>query len=109
MRELITVEAFDRALLVAAAAWLAVWLAVAGLRRKGGGAGRYLLWALLGPITIGLWKYYCWTVRVDPQTGYVGLHRVSVFAINALAFIACGCLIGYLAGRLHNNGGKSEG
>lgn len=109
MRELITVEAFDRALLAAAAIWLVVWLAVAALRRRAGAVRLQVLLALLGPVAFGLWKYYAWTVRVDPETGYVGLHRVSVFVVDALVFVVCGCLIGYLAGRLHNHGGKSEG
>lgn len=109
MHELVTVAAFDRALLVAAGVWLVGSLVVVGLRRKAGGGAAGFLWAALGPLAFGLWKYYQWTVRVVPETGYVGLHKVSVFAIDALVFIAVGCLVGYLTGRLHNNGGKPEG
>jgi len=45
-----------------------------------------------------LWRYYSWTVRYDPATGYVGLHKVSVLLINVAVFVAVGAVIGIVWG-----------
>lgn len=109
MRELVTVAGFQQALLAAAAVWTVACVAL-GLARRGRPAGRVaLLSAVLGPLVCLLWFGYCWTVRVDPQTGYVGLHRVSVFALNGLVFVLVGGLAGYLIGRVARSGRTGEG
>lgn len=41
-----------------------------------------------------MWIYYSWTVRYDPKTGYVGLHKVSVLLINLAVFSLVGVLVG---------------
>jgi hypothetical protein len=107
MHELITVAAFGRGLLVAAGAWMALCLVGAavwpGQRRR-----LALVCAALGPLVYALWLGYCWTVRVDPQTGYVGLHRVSVFVVDLVAFVVIGAAVGWLIGRMAR-GGKQAG
>lgn len=109
MRELVTVAGFQQVLLAAAAVWTLACVALA-LARRGRPVGRVaLLSATLGPLVCLLWFGYCWTVRVDPQTGYVGLHRVSVFALNAVVFIAVGVLLGHLIGRAARPRGPREG
>jgi len=103
MRELITVQAFDRAVLVAAGAWLlaAVGAGIVGhVRGKAGAALRGAALGLLGPLAAGLYRFYSWTVRVDPSTGYVGLHQVRVFALNIVVFCAVGALVGWALSRL---------
>ena len=51
-----------------------------------------------------MWKYYSWMVRYDPETGYVGLHKVSVLLINVAVFVAVGALIGIAWGLLARRG-----
>jgi hypothetical protein len=107
MHELITVTAFGRGLLVAAGAWTVLCLVGAGVWR----AQRRriaLVCAALGPLVYGLWLAYCWTVRVDPQTGYVGLHRVGVFAADLVAFMLIGAVVGWLIGRMARKGGQGD-
>ena len=102
-RELITVAQFSHLLLIACAIWAAGCLAAGGI-----GAARKaerpwlkaLACALLAPLVWGLYALYTWTVRVDPASGYVGLHRVSVFALNLLLFVAVGGLVGWLFARI---------
>ncbi len=107
MRELITVEAFGRGLVIASAAWVVIGLAVTLVRRGSPNAlHRGLAWTMLGILVPALWALYSWMVRVDPDTGYVGLHRVSVFAASALVFIAVGIALGYLFARLYRNNTK---
>jgi len=104
MRELITVDAFSRWVTVGAVAWLVGAVVVHSLpsvRRRPRPVERALAWALIGPVALSMWRLYLWTVRVDPQTGYVGLHRVGVFAINAVVFIIVGALLGVMFARLH--------
>lgn len=55
-----------------------------------------------GILIFVLWKFYSWMVRYDPETGYVGLHRVSVFLINVAVFVAVGAIIGVIWGILSN-------
>lgn len=56
----------------------------------------------LGVLNWILWRYYSWTVRYDPATGYVGLHRVSVLLINVVVFVAVGVALGVVWGVLAN-------
>jgi hypothetical protein len=105
MQELITIEGFGRTLGILCVLWSVVSLilgAAATARGKRRGLYRGLVWALIGPLTWGLWKYYGWMVRVVPETGYVGLHRTSVFAINLLVFVVVGAGVGYVLGRLYH-------
>lgn len=98
MHELVTVAGFERGLLVVCALWTAVCVVAAILRRSA------LAWvaAAAGPLVIAAWRAYLWTVRVEPETGYVGLHRVSVFAGNLIVFCALGVALGRLAARVAN-------
>ncbi len=102
MREIVTIEAFDR--------WLQV-LAVSGLLA---GIGAGLVWArrlkhprrfLLGLLTglvgglmpsllYGLWRFYLWRIRIDLDRNFVGLHRVDVLLGNLVLFAMVGALIG---------------
>lgn len=115
MHELITVEAFGRGLRALCAAWFVLGLAMvlmAAVRRHTRGLRLWLAAALLGPLVWALWCFYCWMVRVDPQTGYVGLHQVRVFALNLVVFIAVGMVLGLILGRLARDvvtRGPSEG
>jgi hypothetical protein len=109
MRELITVEAFNRALTWVCVAWAVVCMVVAAAgRRDRARAGRAVAWAALAPLVFALWKYYCWMVRVVPETGYVGLHKVRVFAVNLLVFVALGAVIGWAFGRLYRARGAGD-
>jgi len=51
---------------------------------------------LLGPVIWGMWRFYSWMVRYNPQTGEAGLHKVWVHAFNALIFIAFGLVLGVI-------------
>jgi hypothetical protein len=55
---------------------------------------------LVGPVLLGLWRYYRYMIRFDPETGYVGLHRFSVYIINIVVFIVIGALLGVAYTRL---------
>jgi hypothetical protein len=50
---------------------------------------------VLGPLAWGAWQYYNWMIRYDPQTGYVGLHKVWVLVANLAVFLALGVLLGW--------------
>lgn len=101
MTELITVEQAETA--VRALIWLGPLLGalvglIAGLARKCPTLG---LWqgvavGLLGPVVYGMWRYYDWMVRYNPETGEAGLHRIRVHAVNGLVFIALGVALGVI-------------
>ena len=109
MRELITVQAVERGLLIAALAWIALCV-LAGIVGHARGRPRALLrgvaWALVAVVVWALWTFYGWMVRVEPDTGYVGLHRVSVFALCLVVFAAGGALVGMGLARLYR---RTEG
>lgn len=112
MHELVTVEVFSRVFTAACYLWFAAcWIVALVVGRRGSRPAMrpWVIASMAAPVAFILWRFHLWMVRVEPETGYVGLHKVSVFALNALVFVACGCLIGHLVGRLHNHGGKSEG
>jgi len=52
----------------------------------------------LGLLVWVMWVYYSWTVRYDPNTGYVGLHKVSVLLINVVVFAVVGAIVGWVWG-----------
>jgi len=64
------------------------------------GLGRGLAFGILGPIVLIMWRFYRYMVRYDPETGHVGLHKMSVFVVNVLIFAAVGVLLGMAYGRL---------
>ncbi len=108
MSELVNLETFRMAVQIATAL-LVVGGVIAGLamRRKDRGLLKGLAVACLGPLLYVMWIYYCWMVRYDPANDYVGLHRVSVFVINVLVFIAIGVLVGLVFGRAFRARGDS--
>lgn len=64
------------------------------------GIGRGLAFGMLGPIIFVMWRFYRYMVRYDPASGYVGLHKMSVFALNVCVFAIVGILLGALYGKL---------
>lgn len=108
MREIVTVEAFDR--------WLIVFVAVGfvgsitlGLLwgRKLEHPKRWQLGGLTGlligcifPLIYALWRFYLWRIRIDLDKDFVGLHRVDVLVGNLLIFALVGTFAG-LAGRIY--------
>ena len=97
MHELITVDAFERALVIACWSWFGVCDIIAmfcAAQRQRQAQRVWLVAALLGPLVLALWKFYSWMVRVVPETGYVGLHKVSVAAICLLVFVGVGVAVG---------------
>lgn len=106
--ELIDLRRFD-ALMRAVAVVLPVVGVLLGLamgaarRALGEGLKRGVALGLLGPVGYGLWRLFAWLVRYDPQTGYCGLHRVSVLLLNVLLFVLVGTILGVLYGRLWRN------
>lgn len=75
---------------------------IAGAVRKRMGAGlvKGVAVGLFGPIVYGLWLMYSYLVRYDPQTGTVGLHRVSVLLLNVAVFAVVGVLLGLTYSRV---------
>ena len=113
MHELIDLGKFEFALQIIAAATLPVGLIVGlclgrvrGAMRKqiirGATAG------LLGPILYALWCYYQWMVRLEPETGYVGLHRPGVLALNVGVFIIAGAILGLAYTRIFRGDAPSR-
>ena len=76
--------------------------AVVGRLRSGiiYGIGRGLAFGMLGPIIFVMWRFYRYMIRYDPATGYVGLHKMSVLALNVCVFAIVGLLLGALYGKL---------
>lgn len=101
MTELVTVEQAEaalRALIWAGPLLGAVLGVIIGAARKCAVVG---LWqgvavGLLGPAVYGLWLFYSYMVRYNPQTGVAGLHKVWVHVVNGLIFIALGALLGVI-------------
>ncbi len=108
MREIVTVDAFDK--------WLSA-LAVIGFTASIVGG---LLWArklthqkrwqlggltglLIGCICLliyALWRFHLWRIRIDLDRDFVGLHRVDVLIGNLLIFAFAGVVVG-LVGRIY--------
>ena len=105
MHELIDLGKFELALQIIAAATLPLGLIVGTyLGRARGAMRKYMIRGaaigLLGPILYLLWRYYRWMVRLDPESGYVGLHRPGVLAINVVVFIIVGAILGLAYARI---------
>ncbi len=99
MHELIDLGKFELALQILAAATLPIGLIVGTCLGRVRGAMRTQITrgaavGLLGPILYALWCYYRWMVRLEPESGYVGLHRPGVLAVNVGVFIIVGALLG---------------
>jgi len=105
MHELINLGKFELALQILAAATLPAGLIVGlCLGRVRGAMRKYIIRGasvgLLGPIIYVLWCYYRWMVRLEPETGYIGLHRPGVLAVNVGAFIIAGAILGLAYARI---------
>jgi len=61
---------------------------------------RGLALGLLGPLAWLAWLLFRWTVRIDPETHYVGLYRPQVLLTDALIFLAAGTALGLLYRRI---------
>ena len=99
MHELIDLGKFELALQIIAAVTLPVGLIVGTCLGHARGAMRTQIIrgaaiGLLGPIIYVLWRYYRWVVRLEPKSGYVGLHKPGVLALNVGVFIIVGALLG---------------
>ncbi|MCK4323994.1 MAG: hypothetical protein KAW89_05640 [Armatimonadetes bacterium] len=99
MHELIDLGKFELALQILAAATLPAGLIVGTYLGRARGAMRnYMIRGaavgLLGPIIYVLWRYYRWMVRLAPESGYVGLHRPGILALNVGVFIIVGAILG---------------
>ena len=78
-----------------------VGLIVGSMRRNvAGGLLKGLAIGLLGPIIYGLWLLYSHLIRYNPQTGYVGLHHVSVLLLNVAIFAVIGIILGLVYSRI---------
>ena len=99
MHELIDLGKFELVLQILAAVTLPLGLIVGTCLGRVRGAMRAQIIrgaavGLLGPIIYILWRYYRWMVRLEPETGYVGLHRPGVLALNVGVFIIVGAILG---------------
>ena len=105
MHQLIDLARFDLVVLVIGLAGLPAGLIIGAiLGQFRGNVGWYLTrgaaLGLLGPILYGLWRYYRWMVRLEPEMGYVGLHKFSILLINLVLFAALGIIGGLVYGRI---------
>ncbi|MCS7191986.1 MAG: hypothetical protein NZ937_03250 [Armatimonadetes bacterium] len=102
MREIITIEAFDKWLIVFTVFGFIVSIA-AGLlwAKKLTHPKRWLLGGLTGmllgfifPLIYALWRFYLWRIRIELDRDFIGLHRFDVLIGNLLIFIFVGAAIG---------------
>ena len=105
MKEIVDASTVQRVLLLLAVVAPPVSIlvgAVAGARHRRAvrGAAKALSVGLLGPLCYGLWHLYSYLVRCDPATGYVGLHKVKVLALNMGIFVAVGVILGLVYSRV---------
>ncbi len=72
----------------------------------GAGAGfwaaktRGLIAILCGPLVFGMWQFHSWITRYDPNSGYFGLDKVWVLALEIVIFVALGALCGWIWNRV---------
>lgn len=99
LREMIDLATANRLVGWTAMACLATALAglLAALPCRGARGSLLRAAAAVAPagflIAVG-WDLYLWRVRFDPETGFCGLHSVSVLAGNVLAAVVVGLLYG---------------
>jgi len=113
MHELIDLGKFELALQILAAATLPVGLIIGAYLGRVRGVMRTQIIrgtavGLLGPILYGLWCYYRWMVRLEPETGYVGLHRPGVLALNVGVFIIVGAILGLAYTRIFQGDARTR-
>ncbi len=113
MHELIDLDKFELGLQILAAATLPIGLIVGSCLGHARGAMRTQIIrgaavGLLGPIIYALWCYYRWMVRLEPETGYVGLHRPGVLALNVAVFIIVGALLGLAYTRIFQGDAETD-
>jgi len=99
LREMVDLATADRLVGWMAMACLAAALAclLAALVRRGARAGLRRAAAAVAPaglLVAAGWDLYLWRVRFDPETGFCGLHSVSVLGGNVLAALLVGLLYG---------------
>ena len=99
MHELINIVTFEHVLIGAGVALTVAGIVIGVVLRKRGSitAVGVVALALIGPVVYGGWVFYSWMVRYDPQTGYVGLHKVSVLLTNVGVSVALGIIAGLVA------------
>ncbi len=108
MREIVTVEAFDKFLMALAVLGFAAGVATGLLwARKLAHPRKWQLGGLTGllmgcvfPLLYALWRLYLWRIRIDLDRDFVGLHRVDVLVGNLLIFALSGAVVG-LIGRTY--------
>jgi hypothetical protein len=105
MREIVDIGTVDAAVKLGAVAWLLVSLVaglVLGAVRRAWRASlvRALSVGAIGPVVGILWLFYSYMVRYDPETGYFGLDKLWVLAVNAVVFVLVGAAFGYLIRRV---------
>ena len=93
MHEIVTLDQFNRVMLVVAAAGLPLGAILGALLRR---LRQGLALGLLGPLAGLAWLLFRWTVRIDPATHYVGLYRPGVLAADVVIFVALGIELGWL-------------
>jgi len=110
MREIVDIRTVDAAIKIGAGVWFGACVLTGALltavRRRGPMdlvRGAFL--AAIGPVVLGLWLLYSWMTRYDPETGYYGLDKVWVLAVNAALFVAVGGLYGWGLRRVWERGG----
>ncbi len=57
---------------------------------------RGLIAILSGPLIYLLWQGHQWITRYDPESGYFGLDKVWVLALEAIVFVAIGAAAGWV-------------
>lgn len=104
MHEIITLEQFGRALGALAMAGPLLGATVGGVvawvGRRRQPFLRGLALGMLGPLLWLAWLLFRWTVRIDPETRYVGLYRPQVLIADVLIFVAAGIALGLLYRRI---------
>ncbi len=113
MHELIDLGKFELALQILAAVTLPIGLIIGTYLGRVRGAMRTQIIrgaavGLAGPIIYLLWRYYRWMVRLDPESGYVGLHRPGVLAVNVGVFIIVGAILGLAYTRIFQGDARTR-
>lgn len=105
LHEIVDLERVDTVIVLIAVAAPVLGLLIGALwgrARKAmeTGVTRGLAFGLLGPVVLVMWRVYKYMVRYDPESGYVGLHKISVLLINVALFALVGVLLGVIYGKL---------